>query len=106
MHTRNTAVRVHSVPWCVKIEYRTRTRVTRFGNTTGIPIPMRNPIARAKVEAKQATKQAEYAYKMQKMLDKKERHKEKNEERAEKMRLLRLQEEQGLGMGGIGIPPH
>jgi len=50
-------------------------------------------LARAKVEAKQATKQAEYAYKTQKMLDKKERRKEKNEERAEKMRLLRLREE-------------
>jgi len=60
--------------------------------------------ARAKVEAKQATKQAEYAYKMQKMLDKKERRKEKNKERAEKMHLLRLQEEQGLGMVGMGIP--
>ena len=56
-------------------------------------------LARAKVEAKQATKQAEYAYKMQKMLDKKERHKEKNKERAEKMRFLRLREERGLGMG-------
>ena len=61
-------------------------------------------LARAKVEAKQATKQAEYAYKMQKMLDKKERRKEKNEERAEKMRLLWLREERGLGMGGMGIP--
>jgi hypothetical protein len=56
-------------------------------------------LARAKVEAKQATKQAEYAYKMQKMLDKKERRQEKNEERAEKMRFLRLREERGLGMG-------
>jgi hypothetical protein len=37
-------------------------------------------------------------------LDKKERRKEKNEERAEKMHLLRLREERGLRMGGMGIP--
>ncbi|KIM77328.1 hypothetical protein PILCRDRAFT_12146 [Piloderma croceum F 1598] len=61
-------------------------------------------LARAKFEAKQAMKQAEYAYKMQNMLDKKERHKEKNEERAKKMHLLWLREEQGLGMVGMGIP--
>jgi hypothetical protein len=28
---------------CAKIQYRTRTRVTRFGNTAGIPVPVRNP---------------------------------------------------------------
>ena len=43
VHTRNTAVWVHGVPRCAKIEYRTRTRVTRFGNTTGITIPVWNP---------------------------------------------------------------
>ena len=29
---------------CAKIQYRTRTRVTRFGNTAGITVPMQNPI--------------------------------------------------------------
>ena len=28
---------------CAKIQYRTCTRVTCFGNTMGIPVPMQNP---------------------------------------------------------------
>jgi len=28
---------------CAKIQYRTRTRGTRFGNTAGLPVPMLNP---------------------------------------------------------------
>ena len=28
---------------CAKIQYRTRTRVTCYGNTTGIPVLVRNP---------------------------------------------------------------
>ena len=33
----------YGVPRCAKIQNRTRTCVTRFGNTAGIPIPVRNP---------------------------------------------------------------
>jgi len=33
----------YGVPRCAKIQYRTHTRVTRFGNTAGIPVPMQNP---------------------------------------------------------------
>ena len=43
MHTCNTAVQVHGVPRCAKIHYCTRTHATRFGNTTGLPIPVFNP---------------------------------------------------------------
>ena len=28
------------MPWCAKVRYR--THVTRFGNTTGLPIPVLN----------------------------------------------------------------
>jgi len=66
-------------------------------------------LAKAKVEAKQATKQAEYAYKMQKMLDRKERRKERIQERVEKMHMLQLRAERGMGTGlpngtGSGMP--
>ena len=37
-------VRVRGVVRCDKIKYRTRTRVTRFGNTVGFSIPVLNPI--------------------------------------------------------------
>jgi len=37
------------MPWCAKVHYRTRTRVTCFGNTMGIPVPMRNPKYQANV---------------------------------------------------------
>jgi len=43
VNTCNTVVRVHSVPWCAKIQNRTHTHSTRFGNTAGIPIPVLNP---------------------------------------------------------------
>ena len=33
----------YGVPQCAKIQYRTHTCVTHFGNTTGIPVPMQNP---------------------------------------------------------------
>ena len=42
-HTRDTVVRVHSVPWCAEIHYRTRTRTTRFGKPAGFPVPVPNP---------------------------------------------------------------
>ena len=41
--TRNTAVRVCGMLRYAKIEYRTRTRDTRFGNTAGLPVPVLNP---------------------------------------------------------------
>ena len=53
-------------------------------------------LARAKVEAKQAMKEAEYAYKMQKIVERRERRKARDEERAERLRLLRLREERGM----------
>ena len=31
------------VPWCAKNENRTRTRVTRFGSSVGLPAPVFNP---------------------------------------------------------------
>ena len=43
MNTRDTAARVYGVSRCAKIQYRTRTRVTRFGNTAGFPVPVLNP---------------------------------------------------------------
>ena len=46
-YTRNTAVRVRGVSRCAKIQYRTHTRGTRFGNTAGFPVPVRNPSHRA-----------------------------------------------------------
>ena len=44
VNTRDTAVQVHGVSRCAKVQHRTRTRGTRFGNTTGKPVPVRNPI--------------------------------------------------------------
>jgi hypothetical protein len=43
VNTRDTAVRVRGVPRCVEIQYRTRTRATRFGSTAGLPVPVFNP---------------------------------------------------------------
>ena len=43
MKTRNTVVRVRGVLRCAKIQYRTRTRDTRFGNTAGFSVPVLNP---------------------------------------------------------------
>jgi hypothetical protein len=43
VYTRNTAVRVRGVLRCAEIHYRTRTRVTCFGNTAGFTVPVRNP---------------------------------------------------------------
>ena len=35
------------MPRYAKVDYRTRTRTTRFGNTAGIPVPVLNPSPRA-----------------------------------------------------------
>ena len=43
VNTRDTAVRVHGVSRCAKIDYRTRTCDTRFGSTAGKPVPVQNP---------------------------------------------------------------
>ena len=43
MHTRNTAVQVCGILRYGKTRYRTRTRVTRFGNTSGLPVPLLKP---------------------------------------------------------------
>jgi hypothetical protein len=43
VNTHDTAVRVRSILRCAKVGYCTRTRTTCFGNTAGIPIPVRNP---------------------------------------------------------------
>ena len=39
MNTCDTAVWVHGVLWCAKNQNR-----TRFGHTTGLPVPMLNPM--------------------------------------------------------------
>ena len=86
--------------WPVK-ENKRKCKAGHCSNITGVEELTRQrqlELAKAKVEAKQATKQAEYAYKMQKMLDKNERCKERIQERAEKMCLLQLCEEQGMGI--------
>jgi hypothetical protein len=36
VNTRNTAVQVCGVRWCVKIQHRTRTCITRLGNTAAL----------------------------------------------------------------------
>ena len=47
MNTRDTAARVRGVLWCAKNRHRTRTRVTRLGNTAGLPVPVLKPRRRA-----------------------------------------------------------
>jgi hypothetical protein len=42
VYTRNTAGTGCGMPRCAKIHYRTRTHVTRFGNTAGLPAPVLN----------------------------------------------------------------
>jgi hypothetical protein len=44
VNTRNTAGTGSGVLRCAKVQYRTRTRGTRFGSTAGKPVPVRNPI--------------------------------------------------------------
>jgi hypothetical protein len=41
--TRDTAVQVRGVSQCAKNQNRTHTCDTRFGNTTGLPVPVTNP---------------------------------------------------------------
>jgi len=43
VHTRDTVVRVHGMPRCAEIDYRTRTRTTRFGKPAGFPVPVPIP---------------------------------------------------------------
>jgi len=43
VNTRNTTVRVRGVRRCVKIRHRTRTCITRLGNTAALPVPMLHP---------------------------------------------------------------
>jgi hypothetical protein len=43
VNTRDTAARVRGVSWCAKNRHRTRTRVTRLGNTAGLPVPVLKP---------------------------------------------------------------
>ena len=43
VNTRDTAVRVHGVSRCAKMQHCTRTRVTRFGRTAGLPAPVQKP---------------------------------------------------------------
>jgi len=43
VNTRDTAGTGSGILRCAKVHYRTRTRSTRFGNTAGIPVPVRNP---------------------------------------------------------------
>ena len=42
-HCTHRYPQYHGMPWCAKIEYRTHTRDTRFGNTAGLPVPVANP---------------------------------------------------------------
>ena len=43
VRTCDTAAQVCGVLQCGKNQNRTRTRVTRFGNTAGLPVPVLNP---------------------------------------------------------------
>jgi hypothetical protein len=43
VNTRNTAVQVRGVRRCVKIQHRTRTCITRLGNTAALPVPVLHP---------------------------------------------------------------
>jgi len=43
MNTHNTAVQVRGVRRCVKIQHRTRTCITRLGNTAALPVPVLHP---------------------------------------------------------------
>jgi hypothetical protein len=43
MNTCNTVARVRGVRRCVKIQHRTRTCLTRLGNTAGLPVPVLHP---------------------------------------------------------------
>jgi hypothetical protein len=43
VNTRNTAGTGSGILWCAQVHYRTHTRATHFGNTVGIPVPVRNP---------------------------------------------------------------
>ena len=43
VHTRDTAGTGSGMPRYAKVDYRTRTRVTRFGKPAGFPVPVRNP---------------------------------------------------------------
>jgi hypothetical protein len=40
VNTRNTAAWVRGVRRCFKIQHRTRTCITRLGDTAALPIPM------------------------------------------------------------------
>jgi hypothetical protein len=42
VNTRDTAGMGDGMPRCAKIHYRTHTRITRFGNTAGLPTPILN----------------------------------------------------------------
>ena len=42
MGNRDTVARVRGVSQCAKILDRTRTRVTRFGSTAGLTVPVLN----------------------------------------------------------------
>jgi hypothetical protein len=43
VNTRDTAARVRGVSRCAKNRHHTRTRVTRLGNTVGLPVPVLKP---------------------------------------------------------------
>ncbi len=43
VHTRDTAGTGSGMPQYAKVDYRTRTRATRFGKTAGKPVPVPNP---------------------------------------------------------------
>ena len=43
VHTRDTAGTGSGMPRYAKVDYRTRTRVTRFGKPAGFPVPVANP---------------------------------------------------------------
>src|ERR1700760_1958964 len=44
VHTRDTAGTGSGMPRYAKVDYRTRTRVTRFGKPAGFPVPVWNPM--------------------------------------------------------------
>jgi len=43
VHTRDTTGTGSGMPQFAKVNYRTRTRTTRFGKTAGLGLPVSNP---------------------------------------------------------------
>ena len=67
MNTRDTAVRVCGVLRCAKMQHRTHTRITRFGRTAGLPVPVRNPTDWTPYESRTEFETADFLFKHNQM---------------------------------------